>query len=331
MKDIHSRLPIERRLGDWMRARLPFAVAEFVMFVLKQGWACLFAITMLVLLIGSKLVWQPEWALARYDFLVLAAIAIQAAFLWFRLESLDEAKVILIFHVSGTLMEIFKIHMGTWAYPEPGILKVMGVPLFSGFMYASVGSFMARVIRIFDMRFSPYPREALTWALGLAIYLNFFWHHFGPDARYVLMAGTLLIFGRTIIWFRISDRHYPMPLVVAAALTCFFMWGAENIGTLTGTWVYAGNKTFHWTSLAKAGSWYLLLYVSFVQVMLVYRDRMGSAPTPERNGNENQISPHHGPREGHRGLEEVLLRPAGPGRDAPQGSRRRQGNAGLSQ
>ena len=285
MNDIHSRLPIERRLGDWMRARLPFAVAEFVMFVLKQGWAALFGIVMLALLIATKVIWQPDWALARYDFLVVAAVAIQVLFLAFRLESLDEAKVILLFHVSGTAMEIFKLQMGSWDYPEAGILKLGGVPLFSGFMYASVGSFMARVIRIFDMRFTPYPPDWWTWALGAAIYVNFFTHHFGPDLRYVLMAGTVLVFGRTMISFRVSERYYPMPLVLAAALSTIFLWIAENVGTLTGTWVYAGNASFHWTSLAKAGSWYLLLYVSFVQVMMVPRRQ--PVPVPRRTGEES--------------------------------------------
>jgi hypothetical protein len=28
---------LERRLGDWARARLPFGLAEIIMFVLKQG------------------------------------------------------------------------------------------------------------------------------------------------------------------------------------------------------------------------------------------------------------------------------------------------------
>lgn len=282
MKPEQHRLSIERRLGDWMRARLPFAMAEFVMFGLKQGWACLFGGVMLALLIVTNAVWQPDWALARYDFLVIAAVAIQILFLVTKLESWREAGVILLFHVSGTIMEIFKLEMGSWAYPEPGILKIAGVPLFSGFMYASVGSFMARVIRIFDMRFTPYPLEPLTWALGLAIYLNFFWHHFGPDARYLLMIGTVVIYWRTRIWFTVSDRAYPMPLVVAAALSTIFLWIAENIGTLTGTWIYAGHKTFHWTGLAKAGSWYLLLYVSFVQVALVHRDRLGPASAGQK-------------------------------------------------
>ena len=42
----------------------------------------------------------------------------------------------------------------------------MGVPLFSGFIYASVGSYMARVIRIFEMRFAPYPPFWITYLLA---------------------------------------------------------------------------------------------------------------------------------------------------------------------
>ena len=268
-----DRLPLERRLGDWMRARLPFAIAEFVMFGLKQAWACLFGGLMLALLILTHLIWQEGWALARYDFLVLAAVAIQIVFLAAGLESLREAKVIALFHVTGTVMEVFKLHMGSWDYPDYGVLEIAGVPLFSGFMYASVGSYMARAIRLFDMRFTPYPPEWLTWALGAAIYLNFFWHHFGPDLRYPLMLATLILYGRTMIGFTVT-RRFRMPLVVAAGLSTIFLWLAESIGTATGTWVYAGQAAFTLAPLAKAGSWYLLLYVSFVQVALVYRDRV---------------------------------------------------------
>ena len=76
------------------------------------------------------------------------------AFLALKLESFDEAKVILIYHVRRHGMEIFKTHMGSWTYPEPAVIRIDGVPLFSGFMYAAVGSYLARVIRIFDMRFT---------------------------------------------------------------------------------------------------------------------------------------------------------------------------------
>ncbi|MDW4551066.1 DUF817 domain-containing protein [Defluviimonas sp. D31] len=267
---------IERALGTWMRARLPHGLAEFVMFVLKQGWASLFGGLLLAALIVSKAIWQPDWALQRYDALLIFAVSVQALFLWARLETWNEAKVILLFHLTGTAMEIFKTGAGSWSYPEPGLLKLWGVPLFSGFMYASVGSYMARVIRIFQMRFTPYPPYWMTIALAAAIYVNFFAHHYLPDIRLVLFAATVLLFARTRIWFRIGERDYWMPLPVAALLTSFFLWVAENVGTGTGTWLYAGQNPLDRVSFAKLGSWYLLLYVSFVTVTLVYRSVLGA-------------------------------------------------------
>ncbi len=149
---------IERRLGDAMRRRLPRPFAELAMFTLKQAWACLFGALMLAGLIGSDLIWNDAWAIKRYDALVIYAITLQALFLILKLETLAEARVILSFHLTGTAMEIFKVNVGSWAYPKPAILKLWGVPLFSGFMYASVGSFIARVIRIFDVRYAPTRR-----------------------------------------------------------------------------------------------------------------------------------------------------------------------------
>ena len=61
--------------------RLPAPLAEFVLFGLKQAWACLFAALMLALLIGTDLVWRPDWPVYRYDALLFAALLIQFAFL----------------------------------------------------------------------------------------------------------------------------------------------------------------------------------------------------------------------------------------------------------
>lgn len=83
----------------------------------------------------------------------LAALAIQAAMLAFRFETIEEAKVILIFHVVGTAMEYFKTGVGSWIYPEASLFRIGGVPLFSGFVYASIGSYIARVWRLLDFRF----------------------------------------------------------------------------------------------------------------------------------------------------------------------------------
>jgi uncharacterized membrane protein YoaT (DUF817 family) len=131
----------EARLGRWAAQRpARAAVYEFVRFGVKQGWACLFGGLMLALLIGTHL-WYPRGAsLARYDFLFLAAVAIQVGMLAFKLETLEEAKVILMFHIVGTVMELFKTSVGSWIYPEPAFFRIGGVPLFSGFMYATIGS-----------------------------------------------------------------------------------------------------------------------------------------------------------------------------------------------
>ncbi len=185
-RDPPSRPPIERRLSDWAHRHLPAPAYEFLAFGLKMAWASLYAGIMLVLILATRWLWQPDWPMARYDFLTLAAVGTQILLLAFRLETLREAKVILIYHTVGTVMEIFKLKMGSWAYPEPGWLKLGGVPLFTGFMYACVGSFMVRAIRLFDMRFEPYPPFWMTALLAGAIYLTSsrtitFGHSLCPD------------------------------------------------------------------------------------------------------------------------------------------------------
>jgi len=284
MQDRGTRL-IERRLGDWARGRLPHWLAELVMFILKQGWAALFGGLFLVAIIGSKLIWQDHWPLHRYDALFLFAVATQVLFLWAKLESWAEAKVIALFHLTGTAMEWFKVNAGSWGYPEDAFFMILGVPLFSGFMYAAIGSYLARVMRIFEMTMAPYPPLWVTWALAVAIYVNFFAHHFLPDIRIVLFIATIAIFGRTRIWYYVGPTSRWMPLPLAAFLTAFMVWIAENVGTFTNTWKYAGQDQYEWVGFSKMGSWYLLLYVSFVTVTLVLRDGLSRAPHRPRPRN----------------------------------------------
>lgn len=274
-----------------MRAKLPHLMAELVMFTLKQGWAALFGTLLLVGMILTSKIWQPDWPIARYDALLLYALALQAFFLATGMESWREARVILLFHFTGTVMEIFKVHVGSWGYPGDGLMKLWGVPLFSGFMYASVGSYMARVIRLFDMRFAPYPPFWTTMLLALAIYGNFFAHHFLPDIRLALFAATVLLFARTRIWFRIGEQHYWMPLPLAAFFSSFFLWLAENVGTSTKTWIYSGQSSHQMVSFAKMGSWYLLLFVSFVTVTLVLREALSRYPLHDKDGQHRGDNP----------------------------------------
>ena len=243
---------------------------EFVLFGFKQGWACLFGGLMLALLLATHFLYPENAALHRYDFLTLSAIAIQAAMLAFRLETWAEAKVILIFHIVGTVMELFKTAAGSWIYPEASVLHIGAVPLFSGFMYAAVGSYIARVWRIFDFRFTGYPARWATWLLAAAIYVNFFAHHWLPDIRILLFAVTILLFWRTRIHFRNWRDHRWMPLLLGFLLVALFIWGAENIGTFARAWTYPGQEDgWEMVSLAKLGSWFLLMLISFVLVELV--------------------------------------------------------------
>lgn len=248
------------------------ALFEFISFGIKQGWACLFGGLMLAMLVGTYLFYPADAALPRYDFITLMAVLIQALMLLFKLETWEEARIILVFHIVGTVMEVFKTHMGSWIYPEASVLNIMGVPLFSGFMYACVGSYIARVWRIFDFRFDRFP--PLKWQAVLAVlaYINFFAHHYLPDIRWALFVGVILLYGRTMIWFKADETHRPMPLIIGLFLVALFIWFAENLGTYARAWSYPGQEAgWHMVSPAKLGSWYLLILISFVLVAAVHR------------------------------------------------------------
>lgn len=264
-----------RRVLDRLPAGgLSGAFVEFVVFGLKQGWACLFGGALLALLIATRVLWPQDAALARYDFLFLAALALQGTLLATKLEQPAEAVVIFLFHVVGTAMELFKTDAGSWIYPEDNFFRIAGVPLYSGFMYAAVGSYLARVTRIFDMRYSHYPPLAPTVVLAAAIYLNFFTHHFVADVRWLLFAAAGALYFRTWVHFRVFRFTHRMPLLVGFLLVALFIWFAENAGTWSRAWLYPGQEA-GWTpvSIHKLGAWYLLMIISFVLVTLVHRPK----------------------------------------------------------
>jgi uncharacterized membrane protein YoaT (DUF817 family) len=275
-------LALDAAVRPWAaKSRLRAGLYEFLLFGLKQAWASLFAGAMLALLLGSHFLWPKGAPLARYDFLVLAAVALQALFLATKLERWDEALVILIFHAVGTVMEIFKTAHGSWIYPESNVLRIGGAPLFSGFMYAGVGSYIARIWRLFDVRFVNYPPVWAPWILAVAAYANFFTHHYGPDVRWGLFAFSGLIFWRTWFTFTPDLTPRPMPIIVGALLVALFIWFAENLGTFASAWIYPSQRDgWAMVSFAKLGSWYLLIMLSFVLVSLVHPPHApGEGPT----------------------------------------------------
>lgn len=268
-------IAMEARVGSWAAQRPATAfLYEFIRFGMKQAWACLFGAIMLALLLATHLWYPKEAALARYDFLFLAALAVQSLMLAFRLETLEEAKVIFIYHLVGTAMEIFKTAMGSWIYPEAAFFRIGGVPLFTGFMYASVGSFIARCWRLCDFRFTGHPPLWSVMALAALIYINFFTHHYIVDFRWPLIAGACLLFSRAWIWFKVWRVYRRMPLIVACGLTTLFIWFAENIGTYARAWVYPTQmQAWSLVSFSKLSSWFMLLIVSYALVAMVAQPR----------------------------------------------------------
>lgn len=242
-------------------------VLEFLYFGLKEARACLF-----VVLFFAAVFTVPRGGLLglpRYDLLLLIAVAIQAGMLWARLETFDELKAVCLFHAVGFALEVFKTsgNIQSWSYPDFAYTKVLGVPLFSGFMYAAVGSYMIQAWRLFDLRIRHHPPYWMAWAVAVLIYANFFTHHYIGDYRWYLAAVALGLYARTTVVFRPLDRDRQMPLLLSFVLIGFFIWLAENLSTLFGLWRYP-NQLGAWSAVhvGKWSSWSLLVIMTFTLV-----------------------------------------------------------------
>ena len=82
----------------------------------------------------------------------------------------------------------------------------------------------------------------------------------------------MVLFGRTWIYYRIHYVYRRMPLLLGLFLVALFIWFAENLGTLSRTWLYPSQMT-GWSAVpvAKLGSWFLLLLISYALVAIVNR------------------------------------------------------------
>jgi uncharacterized membrane protein YoaT (DUF817 family) len=268
---VRPLIDLERRIAAHMAARPVSAfVYDFLRFGMKQAWACLFGGIMVGLLIASHF-WYPRNAfLSRYDFLFLAAVTVQIALLTLRLETFEEAKVILAYHLVGTVMELFKTSVGSWIYPEYAVFKIGAVPLFTGFMYSCIGSYLCRAWTLFHFEFSRHPPRWALIALSVAIYVNFFSHHYLPDIRLALFIAAFVLFAPAVIYFTNWRSRRRMPLLLGLLLVTAFVWIAENVGTYSQTWLYPAQRG-GWApvSLGKYGSWFLLLIISYTLVALI--------------------------------------------------------------
>jgi uncharacterized membrane protein YoaT (DUF817 family) len=247
-----------------------FAVSQLLELLRLGLIAVIFPVLIFALLALTKSIAMPNifgLQIYRYDAILLACLLIQYLLWRTKLETLDELKVIGVFHLLGLLLEIFKTQMGSWAYPETASLKISGVPLYSGFMYASVASFMIQCWRLMHLRLEFWHSRVVPWVLVLAIYVNFFSHHVLPDVRWVLMGLVVFVFWRTKIHLELRGMQYQMPLVLVFALLGWLIWVAENIATYFNAWQYPSQRgAWHMVDLSKLSSWCLLIIVSFIVV-----------------------------------------------------------------
>lgn len=255
---MESREPVVARANRFLAQLLRFAWAELQ--------SCVFAAAVFAGLLVCFVVPLP-WA--SYDVLLVWCVLVTLGFWALGLESWREVLVICAFHLLGLALELFKVHVGSWSYPGDAVTKVAGVPLFSGFMYAAVGSYICQAWRRLDLRVSHYPAVPAT-VVAVGIYANFFTHHGIVDLRVPLAAAGLVVLRRSWVHFAVGTARYRMPLSLSFVLIGLFLWIAENLATLLDAWAYPGQEqVWHVVHTSKIGAWALLVTMSFVLVATV--------------------------------------------------------------
>ena len=267
------------------RSRATHAVGQLFRFAWVELQCCLFPLAIFAGLALSAVLPLP---IARYDALLVYAVGVTVVFALLGLETRREVVIIAVFHLVGLALEIFKVHVGSWSYPDEGVLRVGGVPLYSGFMYAAVASYICQAFRRLRLRVVGL-RPVATAVLAVAAYVNFFSHHVLPDLRWLIAAGFVLALWGCTVAFTVGRRRYRMPLAVSFVLIGFFLWVAENAGTLLGAWSYP-NQAEIWEMVhtGKWGSWALLVSLSFMLVA-VLKTRDGAVRTRRRR---SRTAPH---------------------------------------
>lgn len=237
--------------------------------------AALFGILLLLAFVITHQLQWPMGGIYRYDALLAYALLIQWALIYWKLETPREVAVIAIFHVMAMCMELFLTSpgIGSWQYPEAGIFRIANVPLFAGFMYSAVGSFLARSLRLLKVEFTSLPSLWLLAIFAILAYANFFTKFFIPDIRYVLFGLSVVLFFKTRMTFQLTHTH-SWPFLPVLLFLAAMVWLAENIATFANIWRYPSQlHNWHMVGLGKLGSWYLLLVLSLVLVLAVMGQR----------------------------------------------------------
>lgn len=245
------------------------AMRLFIDFIRIQTIACSFAFSLigcLAITNYAKLPFMP-----RYDFVFLFCLAFQGLLIWRKVETWRDIAVISVFHIVGVGMEWYKVSAGSWSYPEFAYLKFFGVPLYGGFMYAAIASYMVAAWRLFDLKFIRWPSGWIVGSLMVLVYGQFFIPLQALAVRFVVLAILCAVFSRCWVEFTVLKERLKMPAPVSLLLIGFFVWLAENIATYYGAWVYP-NQVDGWqpVHISKVISWTMLMVVSLT-IMQIYQ------------------------------------------------------------
>ncbi len=262
MTDLLQSCDIKIQGGNSKRK---FTIAQLAHFTRAQALSCIFPVAIFFSLALTKVFELP--GLPRYDLLLLLCVLVQAFMYISKLETLDEVKVILVFHIIGLGLELFKTHSGSWSYPDFAFTKIGGVPLYSGFLYSSVASYMCQAWRRLDLKLIRYPRSVIAFPFAVCIYANFFTEHYIPDMRMFLIPLVFIVFMRSKVEYTVLGFTRTMPIAVSFLLIGLFVWFAENISTFLNAWQYP-YQSEKWCMVhsSKISSWFLLVIISFIVV-----------------------------------------------------------------
>jgi uncharacterized membrane protein YoaT (DUF817 family) len=260
-----------------------------VRFAWQEACSCIFAVGIFVGLVVT----QVPLPIAPYDFLLIWCVVLTLAFWALGVETWREVLVVVAFHLLGLGLELFKVRMGSWSYPGDAVTKIGGVPLFAGFMYAAVGSYICQAWRRLDLRLSGY-RPLPTTILAIGIYANFFTHHWIVDLRIPLALAGLVVLRRTVVHFTVGRSRHGMPLALAFVLIGLFLWAAENAATFLDAWKYA-DQVEVWSAVhpSKIGAWSLLVTMSFVLVATIKAQEGRLYHSPPRDVTEQRPDQVH--------------------------------------
>lgn len=237
------------------------AATIFLDFARVEAIACSFAFSLIGCLAITNTVKVPF--IPRYDFVFVFCLAFQGLLIWRKIETWSDIAVISVFHIVGVGLEWFKVNAGSWSYPEFSYLKFFGVPLYGGFMYAAIASYMVAAWRLFDLKFIRWPSGWIVGSLMVLVYGQFFIPLQVLAVRFIVLAALCAVFSRCWVEFTVAKERFKMPAPVALLLIGFFVWLAENIATYYGAWVYP-NQADAWrpVHVSKVVSWTMLMVVS---------------------------------------------------------------------